>query len=100
MASSKVLFSLGRSWISTTYHGVMFITWMKKAVSEEVDGECKPLNILSLAIADLNTSYSANLELVTIIECICADGESLKPGFIFPGKEFHPEWFQVDNDIR
>jgi hypothetical protein len=43
---------------------------------------------------------SANLELVTIIECICADGESLKPGFIFPGKEFHPEWFQVDNGVR
>jgi hypothetical protein len=43
---------------------------------------------------------SANLELVTIIECICADGESIKPGFIFPGKKFHPEWFEVDNDIR
>lgn len=38
---------------------------------------------------------SANLELVTIIECVCADGESLSPGFIFPGKEFHPEWFRT-----
>ena len=44
---------------------------------------------------------SANLELVTIIECVCADGTSLLPGFIFPGKEFHPEWFMgVDERIR
>ena len=44
---------------------------------------------------------SANLELVTIVECICADGTSLLPGFIFPGKEFHPEWFMdVDERIR
>ncbi|KAJ2965798.1 hypothetical protein NUW54_g13997 [Trametes sanguinea] len=42
---------------------------------------------------------SANLELVTVIECVRADGESLKPTFIFPGKEFHKEWFEVDPDI-
>ncbi|OSC99800.1 DDE-domain-containing protein, partial [Trametes coccinea BRFM310] len=42
---------------------------------------------------------SANLELVTIIECVCANGGSLKPGFIFPGKEFHKEWFEVDPEI-
>ena len=28
---------------------------------------------------------SGNLELITIIEAVCADGTSLKPGFIFPG---------------
>jgi hypothetical protein len=42
---------------------------------------------------------SANLELVTIIECVGADGKSVKPGFVFPGKEFHSEWFEVDDDI-
>ncbi|CDO74679.1 hypothetical protein BN946_scf184671.g2 [Trametes cinnabarina] len=42
---------------------------------------------------------SANLELVTVIECVCANGESLKPAFIFPGKEFHKEWFEVDPEI-
>ncbi|KIM43929.1 hypothetical protein M413DRAFT_68349, partial [Hebeloma cylindrosporum] len=42
---------------------------------------------------------SANLELVTIIECVCADGTNLKPGFVFQGKEFSPEWFDVDDDI-
>jgi hypothetical protein len=36
---------------------------------------------------------SANLELVTIIECVCADGTSIEPGFIFAGEKFHPEWF-------
>ncbi|KAL7280360.1 hypothetical protein ACG7TL_005284 [Trametes sanguinea] len=42
---------------------------------------------------------STNLELVTVIECVRADGESLKPAFIFPGKGFHKEWFEVDPDI-
>lgn len=36
---------------------------------------------------------SANLELVTIVECVCADGSSLQPGFIFAGKEFSRSWF-------
>jgi hypothetical protein len=44
-------------------------------------------------------SCSANLELVTIIECICADGTFLLPGFVFSGKEFSPEWFTVDPNI-
>jgi hypothetical protein len=43
---------------------------------------------------------STNLELIIIIECVCADGSDVKLGFIFPGKEFHPEWFEVDDDIR
>lgn len=42
---------------------------------------------------------SANLELITIIECVCADGTSFFPGFVFPGKEFSPEWFAVDPKI-
>lgn len=42
---------------------------------------------------------SASLELVTVIECVCADGTSLKPTFVFPGKEFHKEWFEVDPEI-
>lgn len=36
----------------------------------------------------------ASLELVTVIECVCADGSSLKPGFVFAGTEFCPEWFE------
>ncbi|KAJ7131322.1 hypothetical protein C8R44DRAFT_665097, partial [Mycena epipterygia] len=27
----------------------------------------------------------SNLELVTVIECICADGSAMKPGFVFQG---------------
>lgn len=44
-------------------------------------------------------SRSANLELITIIECVCADGTSLLPGFVFSGKEFCPEWFAVNPKI-
>jgi hypothetical protein len=57
----NILFSFGKSWISTTYHGEMFITWTKKAVWKEVDKEYKPLNILSLVITDLNTSYTVQI---------------------------------------
>ena len=39
----------------------------------------------------------ANLELVTVIECTCADGSSLKLGFVFSGTEFCPEWFKEPN---
>ena len=42
---------------------------------------------------------SANLELVTIIECVCADGTSISPGFVFQGSSFCPEWFEVQPDI-
>lgn len=37
---------------------------------------------------------SENLELITIIECICADGSNLQPGFVFPGVNPFREWFQ------
>ncbi|KAJ3008482.1 hypothetical protein NUW54_g3140 [Trametes sanguinea] len=36
---------------------------------------------------------SSNFELITIIECICADGTSIQPGFIFAGKEFSRDLF-------
>jgi hypothetical protein len=45
------------------------------------------------------TNYKAasdNLELITIIECVSVDG-ALDPGFVFPGKEFCPEWFETPN---
>ena len=42
---------------------------------------------------------SANLELITIIKAICADGTDLKPGFVFPGSSFSPEWFENHPDI-
>jgi hypothetical protein len=42
---------------------------------------------------------SANLELVSVIECVCADGTALLPGFVFSGMEFCPEWFDVDDGI-
>jgi hypothetical protein len=42
---------------------------------------------------------SANLELITIIEAVCADGTKLKPGFVFSGTARCPEWFDYDDDI-
>jgi hypothetical protein len=42
---------------------------------------------------------SGNLELVTIIEAVSADGHALKPGFVFAGKEVCPEWYEVNKDI-
>lgn len=42
---------------------------------------------------------SANLELITIIECISADGKELLPGFVFEGQQYDPEWFKTDRRI-
>ena len=42
---------------------------------------------------------SVNLELITIIKCVCADGTHILPGFIFAGKEFTPKWFTIDPKI-
>jgi hypothetical protein len=43
---------------------------------------------------------SGNLELVTIIECVNAAGDAIKPGFVFPGKQFHKGWLEVDPEIK
>ncbi|KIK51107.1 hypothetical protein GYMLUDRAFT_252387 [Collybiopsis luxurians FD-317 M1] len=41
-----------------------------------------------------------SLELVTIIDCVCADGTaSIKPAFVFAGTTKFAEWFEVDNNI-
>ena len=43
---------------------------------------------------------SANLELVTIVECVSADGGWLSPGIIFEGKQqYECAWFEVDPAI-
>ena len=44
---------------------------------------------------------SANLELITIIECVAVDGTHIKPGFIFPQKKssLEEDWINVDPEI-
>ncbi|KAF8805524.1 hypothetical protein BYT27DRAFT_7073734, partial [Phlegmacium glaucopus] len=38
---------------------------------------------------------SDDLQLVTVIETICADGTAeIGPGFVFPGTTKHREWFE------
>ncbi|KAG2740592.1 hypothetical protein P692DRAFT_201669507, partial [Suillus brevipes Sb2] len=43
---------------------------------------------------------SDNLELVTIIECVCADGTALQPAFVFSGVHHCPSWWNVDPAIN
>ena len=43
---------------------------------------------------------SANLELITIVDCVAADGGYLSPGIIFEGKQqYERAWFDVDPKI-
>jgi hypothetical protein len=43
---------------------------------------------------------SANLELVTIVDCVAADGAYLSPAIIFEGKQqYERAWFDVDPKI-
>lgn len=40
---------------------------------------------------------SPDLELVTTIECVGADGSILKPGFVFSGKHvLHDKYFEEE----
>ncbi|KIK49827.1 hypothetical protein GYMLUDRAFT_183537 [Collybiopsis luxurians FD-317 M1] len=44
--------------------------------------------------------HSDDLQLVTIIDCVCADGTTpIKPAFVFPGARMHGKWMSVDDDI-
>ncbi|KAJ4466261.1 DDE superfamily endonuclease-domain-containing protein [Lentinula aciculospora] len=44
--------------------------------------------------------HSDKLELVTIVDCVCADGTApIKPCFVFPGKKMCNEWAAVDEEI-
>jgi hypothetical protein len=43
--------------------------------------------------------WSANLELITVIECISADGKDLWPGIVFEGQQYDPEWFKTNCQI-
>jgi len=44
--------------------------------------------------------WSANLELVTIVDCVAADGGYLSPAIIFEGKQqYEQAWFDVDPKI-
>ena len=43
---------------------------------------------------------SVNLELVTTVECVAADGGHIAPGIIFEGKhQYEQAWFEVDPKI-
>lgn len=43
---------------------------------------------------------SGNLELITIVECVCADGSWIYPGIIFQGKsQYETAWFEVHEKI-
>ena len=61
-------------------------------------GTCRKCFFARLARAKYKYR-SANLELVTIIECISADGKDLWPGFVFEGQQYDPEWFKTDRHI-
>ncbi|KAF9012163.1 hypothetical protein BDZ89DRAFT_963648, partial [Hymenopellis radicata] len=42
---------------------------------------------------------SDDLELVTILETVCADGTApIQPAFVFQGKLFCPEWAETEDD--
>ena len=43
---------------------------------------------------------NASLQLVTVIEVVCADGTSnVMPGFVFAGARMHEDWVTVDKNI-
>ncbi len=65
-------------------------------------GGCRLQNIKYFVPRGRRPKYklrSSNLELVTIVECVCADSTNIQLGFIFLGKEYSAGWFK-DVDPR
>ena len=67
-------------------------------------GGCRIRNQKFIICNGRQTQYriqSANLELITIIECVSADGAHIKPGFVFPQKRssLEEDWINVDPEI-
>ncbi|KIJ53098.1 hypothetical protein M422DRAFT_155463, partial [Sphaerobolus stellatus SS14] len=52
--------------------------------------------VLSLQMNLSVGRLDGNRESVTIIECICADGSSIPPTYIFKGKNLQSTWFEND----
>lgn len=40
---------------------------------------------------------SDQFKLVTVIECVCADGSNLKPSFVFSVSQIYPEYYKEDS---
>lgn len=56
--------------------------------------------IFSRSDVKMYRQHSDDLQLVTIIDCVCADGTApIKPAFVFPGVKLHEEWTKEDDDI-
>ncbi|KAJ3717403.1 hypothetical protein C8R42DRAFT_587082, partial [Lentinula raphanica] len=50
--------------------------------------------------ASMYRQHSDNLELITIIDSVCADGTAeIFPAFVFAGATKFSEWMEVDNRI-
>jgi hypothetical protein len=48
----------------------------------------------------LYRQWGKDLQLVTIIDCVCANGTAeIKPVFVFAGVTKHAEWMEVDDEI-
>jgi hypothetical protein len=59
--SMSTLYNLAQSSMKNKFHRKMFIIWMKRGVSKEWAGECKPLNTLFHVIGNLNTSFRVQI---------------------------------------
>jgi hypothetical protein len=82
--------------------------WMKKdacwdfvnAPASSAGGDRSSLQFkvhpLLFSFLFLTASLDGNRTLVTIIECICANGTALAPMYIFPGKSLQAQWVQDD----
>ena len=44
--------------------------------------------------------HDGNLELITVVECVSADGFALKPYIIFKGKQLRADWYHARGALR
>lgn len=52
--------------------------------------------IIPIKMPNTTKLQSDDLQLVTIIECVSAEGVALDPAFVFPGESHFDEWYNVE----
>ena len=97
LQSPDILTFLRQSSRSMRFLPRTSITWMRKGCNGVVFGRLRCKSTSFLRTSAPNTSFA---ELVTIVECIAANGEYASPGIIFEGKQqYERAWLEVDPNI-
>ena len=90
---------LKRFFKTLIFLGRMSGTWMRRVVNVEEGGKSQ---LKSISCREINDHVTANeagtwsSSQLSSVSMRQPAGDAIKPGFVFPGKQFHKGWLEVD----